>query len=172
MENTGLTGVERLVKDDEIIVSKTDTKGRITYCNEGFMRIAGYRESELLGQPHNVVRHPAMPRCVFKMLWDTIESGKEIFAYVVNRAKSGDHYWVFAHVTPDFDGNGKIIGYHSFRRSVDRRVLAVIEPLYARLLAEENRHSDRKAGMDAAVTLLVSLLAEKGITYDRFVLTL
>ena len=79
MEN--LTGVERLVKDDQIIVSKTDTKGRITYCNEIFMRIAGYKESELIGQPHNIVRHPAMPRCVFKLLWDTIDTGAEKAIY-------------------------------------------------------------------------------------------
>ena len=98
-----LTGVERFFDKDEIIVSKTDLKGRMTYCNDVFLRIAGYTEQELLGQPHSIIRHPDMPRCVFKLLWDTIGAGKEIFAYVINRAKNGDHYWVLAHVTPSRD---------------------------------------------------------------------
>ena len=102
MADQYLSGVERVLRDDEIVVSKTDTKGRITYCNDTFIRMAGYSEPELMGQPHSIVRHPAMPRCAFKLVWDTIEAGKEVFAYVINRAKNGDHYWVFAHVTPDF----------------------------------------------------------------------
>lgn len=172
MAGLHLTGVERVVRDDEIIVSKTDTKGRITYCNDTFMSMAGYKESELIGQPHNIIRHPAMPRCAFKLVWDTIESGKEVFAYVINRSKNGDHYWVFAHITPDLDDTGKIVGYHSFRRSVDRNAIAAVEPLYSKLLAEEARHSDRKTGMDTAFQILVSHLAEKGISYDQFVLSL
>ncbi len=172
MTGQPVSGVERVVRDDEIIVSKTDTKGRITYCNDTFMRLAGYSEPELMGQPHSIVRHPAMPRCAFKLVWDTIEAGKEVFAYVINRSKNGDHYWVFAHITPDLDEAGKIIGYHSFRRSVDRKAIAAVEPLYAALLAEEARHSDSKAGMNAAFQMLVSLLADKGISYDQFVLGL
>jgi PAS domain S-box-containing protein len=95
-----LTGVERTFVENEIIVSKTDLKGRITYANDVFIKLAGFTETELLGQPHSIIRHPEMPRCVFKLLWDTIAEGGEIFAYVVNRSKNGDHYWVFAHVTP------------------------------------------------------------------------
>ena len=110
---TDLTGVERTFGADEIIVSKTDTKGRLTYVNQLFQTIADYKEDELIGQPHNIVRHPDMPRCVFKLLWDTIASGNELFAYVVNRCKFGDHYWVFAHVTPTFDAQGQITGFHS-----------------------------------------------------------
>jgi PAS domain S-box len=103
-----LTGVERTFGTDEIIVSKTDPKGRIIYANEVFLRLAGYAESEIIGQPHSIIRHPDMPRCVFKLLWDTVQSGNEIFAYVVNRSKNGDHYWVLAHVTPTFDGQGNM----------------------------------------------------------------
>lgn len=167
-----LTGMERVLRDDEIIVSKTDTKGRITYGNDTFMRIAGYTEKELIGQPHSIVRHPAMPRCAFKLVWDTIEAGKEVFAYVINRAKNGDHYWVFAHITPDFSDVGTIVGYHSFRRSVDRKAIAAIEPLYGSLLAEEARHSDRKTGMNAALQMVNSLLEDKGISYEELVLSL
>jgi PAS domain S-box-containing protein len=87
-----LTGVARTFPDTEIIVSKTDTKGRLTYVNDVFSDVSGYTEAEVLGDPHSLVRHPDMPRCVFKLLWQTIEAGDEIFAYVNNRAKNGDHY--------------------------------------------------------------------------------
>ncbi|SEH27419.1 PAS domain-containing protein [Magnetospirillum fulvum] len=167
-----LTGVERTFGRDDIIVSKTDPKGRIIYANEVFLSIAGYTEDEILGAPHSIIRHPEMPRCVFKLLWDTIESGKEIFAYVVNRAKNGDHYWVLAHVTPTFDSSGKIISYHSNRRSPRREAVAKAEALYRELLAIEQAHSDRKAGMDAAFQAMVSKLQAAGLPYDEFVFTL
>jgi len=172
MNDRKLTGVARNFRDDELIVSKTDLQGRITYCNDVFMRMAGYRESELLGAPHSIVRHPDMPRCVFKLLWDTIESGKEIFAYVLNRTKSGDHYWVFAHVTPDIDSGGKVTGYHSNRRTVEPRVIPVVQGLYAQLREEEARHSERKAGIAAATNMLLQTLAAKGVSYEQFVLSL
>ena len=167
------TGIENFFDDDEIIVSKTDTTGRITYANDVFMRIAGYSEAELVGAPHSIVRHPDMPRCVFKLLWDTISAKQEIFAYVVNLARNGNHYWVFAHVTPSLDGAGNILGYHSSRRTPDRQVLdGTIIPLYQALLAEENRHGDRKAGMQASHQMLVNLLNEKGVGYDELIFSL
>jgi PAS domain S-box-containing protein len=172
MSETSLTGVERTFRDDEIIVSKTDLKGRMTYCNDVFLRLASYSEAELIGQPHSLIRHPHMPRCVFKLLWDTIAEGKEIFAYVVNRSRNGDHYWVFAHVTPDLDEQGAIVGYHSNRRTAESKARAVIEPLYAALLAEEGRHGDRKAGLTASTQMLLNVLGEKGVSYDQFVLSL
>ena len=138
-----VTGVERFFDDDEIIVSKTNLKGHITYANRVFLRLADYAEQDVLGQPHSIIRHPDMPRCVFKLLWDTLQKGEEIFAYVVNRSKNGDHYWVLAHVTPSFDEAGKIIGYHSNRRVPDRTVLeSTIIPLYKSLLDEEKRRKD------------------------------
>jgi len=168
-----LTGVERFFDDDEIIVSKTDLKGRITYANTVFKRVAGMGEKELIGAPHSIIRHPEMPRCVFKLLWDTIEAGQEIFAYVVNRAKNGDHYWVFAHVTPTRDGSGNIIGYHSNRRVPERRIVeGTIIPLYRDLLAQEARFENRKDGLQASVATVTQLLAERSIGYDEFVLTL
>ncbi len=167
-----LTGVERFFDGDEVIVSKTDLKGRITYANRVFQRVAGYTESELMGAPHSIVRHPDMPRCVFKLLWDTLGAGQEIFAYVVNRAKNGDHYWVFAHVTPSYDVNGQLIGYHSSRRVPERAAIDKVVPLYRTLLDIENTHADRKQGMNDAFAAVVALLTEKGIGYDEFVFSL
>jgi hypothetical protein len=110
-----------------------------------------------------------MPRCVFKLLWDTIEAGGEIFAYVLNMAKNGDHYWVFAHVTPSFDVGGRIAGYHSNRRKPDAAQIARIAPLYDSLLAEERRADDRKQGMQSAHALLAGILKEQRVSYDEFV---
>ena len=171
--DTTLTGVERTFDDDEIIVSKTDLKGHITYANNVFLRLADMTEKEALGAPHSVIRNPEMPRAVFKLLWDTIQQGKEIFAYVVNRSKNGDHYWVLAHVTPSYDASGNSVGYHSNRRVPDRRILDdIIRPLYKDLLAEEAKHGNRKEGLDASTNMLLNILKEKGVGYDEFILTL
>ena len=110
------TGVERSFGADEIIVTKTDPRGILTYANEVFLRTSALTEDEAIGQPHNLIRHPDMPRAVFKLLWDTLAKREEIFAYVVNLASDGAHYWVLAHVTPSFTPEGKLAGYHSNRR--------------------------------------------------------
>ena len=170
---TPLTGVERFFDQDEIIVSKTDLKGTITYANRVFMRVAGYSKEELLGAPHNIVRHEDMPKCVFKLLWDTLQDGKEIFAYVVNKAKNGDHYWVFAHVTPSYDAEGRMVGFHSTRRCPDRRVVEeAIIPLYRDLVAIEKKHANPKDAMAASFGAVAQLLEEKGMGYDELVFSL
>lgn len=167
-----LTGIERTFAEDEIIVSKTDTLGHITYANDVFLKVSGYTEEELIGKQHSIIRNPEMPRCVFKFLWDTIETGREIFAYVNNRAKNGDHYWVFAHVTPTFDLNHKIISYHSSRRVPKPSAVAAIKPIYAQLLEIENRAADRKVGMNDAYKALLDTVAKKGMAYDELVFSL
>ena len=167
------SGVERFFDEDEIIVSKTDTNGLITYANDVFIRVSGWTEAELLGAPHSIIRHPDMPRCVFKLLWERIESGKEIFAYVLNRAFSGDHYWVFAHATPSYTADGRLCGYHSNRRTPRKSAIeAVIKPLYAELRAIEQKHADRKQGMNMAYAALMQKLTDGGTDYDRFVFSI
>jgi len=167
------TNVERKFEANEIIVSKTDLKGHMTYVNRAFMAISDFDESELLGQPHSMIRHPDMPRCVFKLLWETIQSRKEIFAYVKNMARNGDHYWVFAHVTPSLSATGEILGYHSNRRVPERRVLdGVIVPLYSELSSIESRDADRKKGLERSHERLQALLKEKGVAYDQLVFSL
>ena len=137
------------------------------------MAIADYEEKELLGQPHCIIRNPDMPRCIFKRLWDHIKVGKEIFAYVVNRCKFGDHYWVIAHVTPSYDGSGNISGYHSTRRVPDKSIVQnTIVPLYRELLSVENSVSSRKDGMHNADAAVDKLLKEKGLGYDEWIFAL
>lgn len=162
------TGKERFFAEQDIIVSKTDAKGVITYANKVFLDIAEYDEEEILGAAHNIIRHPDMPRCVFDLLWKTIAAGEEIFAYVKNMAKSGDHYWVFAHVTPTFDAAGRITGYHSNRRVPDRGAVATADALYQKLLAEERRHPDWREGMNAGTRMIESVLAEAKLSYEEF----
>ena len=170
---TNLTGVERYFNEDELIVSKTDLKGHLTYCNDIFLSIAGYKEAECLGKPHSMIRHPDMPRAVFALLWQTLQDGREIFAYVMNRCKNGDHYWVLAHVTPSRDARGAITGFHSNRRVPERAILENrIMPLYRELLAAEKGHNSRKEGLKASLELVNNLLGEKQMEYDQFIATL
>jgi PAS domain S-box-containing protein len=172
MARTTPTGVERTFGEEEIIVSKTDLFGRITYANDVFCRVAGYSEEELLGQPHSLIRHPDMPRCVFKLLWDTLQAKREIFAYVVNMARNGDHYWVFAHVTPSFDHEGKVVGYHSSRRCPDRDAVKAMIPLYQALKREEEKHREKQQGIAASTSALLQTLAENKVSYPEFVFSL
>jgi PAS domain S-box-containing protein len=166
------TNVEVFFDADDIIVSKTDTKGRITYANKVFSQVCGYSEAELIGQPHSIVRHPDMPRCVFKLLWDTLEDGREIFAYVKNMTRHGDFYWVFAHVTPSFDSSRRIVGYHSTRRVPERRVVEALTPLYAALLAEEARHRNGKDALAAGYRSLIDFVKSKNVAYDQLIFSL
>lgn len=164
--------IEKTFPEDKIIVSRTDEKGRITYCNSIFIQISEYSEKELIDQPHSILRHPDMPRCVFKLLWDTIMNGKEIFAYVKNRCKNGEYYWVLAHVTPDIDDNGNIIGYYSNRRSPKKEIIQKVIPLYKALLDIENQAQNRAEGLQKSYDFFVSILQEKGVTYDQFIFSL
>lgn len=171
-KNLTPSGREARFDDNDIIVSKTDIRGVITYANSIFQKISGYAEEELLGQPHNILRHPDMPRCVFRLLWDTIQSGEEIFAYVLNLCKNGDHYWVLAHVTPSYDLTGNLVGYHSNRRVPYPDAIDRVHGLYAQLLNEERRHANPKAAAEAGVQLLHRILREKQLTYGQFVFSL
>ncbi|OYY92411.1 MAG: aerotaxis receptor Aer [Hydrogenophilales bacterium 28-61-23] len=165
------TSVERQMRDDEFIASKTDLKGRITYGNRIFIEFSGYSEAELLGTQHNIIRHPDMPRAVFKLLWDTIQAKRECNAYVKNMAKDGSFYWVFANVTPNFDRDGNVIGFFSVRRKPKASAVKTVTGLYKAMLDAERQTGARDA-MAASTRILTDLLAEKGISYDELVLAI
>lgn len=162
---------ELVMREDDFIISKTDLKGRITYCNRVFIEFAGYTESELLGAPHNIVRHPDMPRGVFKFLWDTLEKQTECFAFVKNMTKDGNFYWVLANVTPNFDAQGRCEGYFSVRRKPSRGAVAAVGDLYRDMLAEEQRAGPRDACV-ASLDMLGNVLKQKGVSYEQFVLSI
>lgn len=127
--NMPVTNIERHLKDGEYIVSKTDAKGRITYINRPFMDISGFSEEELLGAPHNIVRHPDMPPAAFGDLWSTLQSGKPWRGMVKNRCKNGDYYWVEANANPIFENN-RIVGYMSLRTKPARAQVEEAERVY------------------------------------------
>jgi len=162
---------EKLMRENDFIVSKTDGKGVITYGNRIFIEFSGYTEAELLGRPHNIIRHPDMPRGVFKFLWDTIQAQKECFAYVKNMAKDGSFYWVFANITPSYDAGGRVEGYFSVRRAPKREAVSVLADVYAAMLGEEQRAGPRDA-CAASLALLTKILADKGVSYEEFILSL
>jgi len=160
---------EKVLGEEDFIVSKTDLKGVITYGNRIFIEMSGYSEQELLGAPHSILRHPDMPRVVFKLLWDTIQAKREISAYVKNLAKDGSFYWVFANITPSCDPSGDLIGYFSVRRKPRPEAIQVVSGLYRSLLEVEKKAGDGQAGMKASTALLNQTLEQKGVGYDEFV---
>jgi len=132
--NLPISDVEYLVQADEVLVSKTDINGSITYCNKAFCEASGFLESELLGQPHNIVRHPDMPQGIFADCWETINSGNSWHGVIKNRRKNGDYYWIDANITPLFEHN-KRIGYVSLRYKPSAGQIAKAEEQYSSMRA-------------------------------------
>lgn len=165
------TGRESILPDNRIIVSKTDIKGRIVYGNEILIDISGFQEHELIGKQHNIVRHPDMPRAVFKLLWDTVQAGNEFNGYVKNLCKDGGFYWVFANITPSHNANGQLVGYYSVRRKANIEALSTIKALYRQMLIAERKVGSKDA-INASLTILNDLLTNKGVSYDEFVCAL
>lgn len=161
-----------LPKNEEItldpkryIVSKTDPKGLITYGNDYFVEISGYREAELIGKPHNIIRHPDMPKVIFKLMWDRIQKGQSIMALVKNMAKDGRYYWVITEFESKKDKlTNEIKGYTAFRKAATKSAIKSIEPIYQKLLEIETQ-----SGMEAAEKYLVGFLEEKNQSYDEFI---
>lgn len=153
---------------DEFIISKTDLKGKITYGNELFIDISGYKEEDLIGTPHSILRHPDMPQVIFKLLWNHIQDGKEIFAYVKNLNKQGKFYWVLAFVTPSYDSQGKLFEYFSVRRKPKSKdIVITIDTLYKTLLSAE-----RNGGIPAGEAKLNEILTKKGMSYEQFIFSI
>ena len=130
--NMPISGRERSFPANQRLISATDTRGIITYCNDAFVEVSGYSREELIGSPHNLVRHPHMPAAVFDHMWDYLKAGKSWMGVVQNRCKNGDHYWVSAYVTPILDG-GEVVGYESVREFPQLDQVRRASALYARL---------------------------------------
>jgi PAS domain S-box-containing protein len=159
------------MREDDFIVSMTDPKGIITYGNRTFIEFSGYSETELLGSQHNIIRHPDMPRAVFKLLWDKIQKREECFAYVKNMSKDGGFYWVFTNVTPNLDANGSITGYFSVRRKPKASGIRTVTEVY-RIMLEAEKRAGAANAIAASTKILVDILNEKGLSYDELVLAI
>lgn len=165
MRNNGpVTGRNVPVKSGDELVSSTDTKGTILFCNDTFQEISGFSRDELIGQPHNVIRHPEMPEAVFGLMWGALKSGRPWMGIVKNRCKNGDHYWVDAYVTP-LREQGQVRGYESVRVHPDAQRVARAEASYRRMRAGKPAcplwlslwHSARTAVQVAGIALLILL---------------
>ena len=156
---------EIMLDPKQIIISKTDAKGIITYANDYFSEVCGYTNHELMNHPHNIVRHPDMPKIAFKLMWDNISEGKNFKAVVKNLAKDGRYYWVITDFEPYYDHTtGKIIEYTAYRMPAPRKAIETMEPIYAKLLEIE-----KEKGMEASLEYLKGFLAANNTTYDEFV---
>ncbi|WGS54668.1 methyl-accepting chemotaxis protein [Paraburkholderia sp. D15] len=156
--NQPVTGHEYEFPSSQMLVSATDLTGRIQYCNPAFIAVSGYTREELIGQPHNLIRHPDMPRDAFADLWTTIRDGRPWTALVKNRRKNGDHYWVHANVTPVVE-KGAIVGYLSVRVKPDREAVRDAEALYARMREGQARGRKLRRGVVVRTGLLGRLQA-------------
>jgi len=166
------TNSEKKLADEDFIVSKTDKAGRITYANRIFMEIAGYPEHQLLGVQHNIIRHPDMPRGVFRFMWDTLKAGNEFFGFAKNLCADGGFYWVFANITPDYDAQGNLQGYYSVRRNPPRSALETITPIYNEMLNIEKNSSVKEAPL-RSMEYLFSVVESSGAkNYNNLVLQL
>ncbi len=145
MRKITLIDEEIPLSSDKTIVSKTDVKGIIEYTNDYFEEICGYSKKELLGKPHNIIRHPDMPKVLFKVLWNELKKGNDVRVVVKNLAKDGRYYWVITNFFTVYDKNGNITGYYARRKKVPKHVRTVIEDIYSKLLTIE-----KEAGMDIA----------------------
>ena len=141
------------------IVTKTDLKGRITYANPAFVEISGFTLDELIGQPHNVVRHPDMPKQAFADLWNHIRDGKSCMGPVKNRCKNGDYYWVDAYVMP-ISEKGKVIGYESVRCVPNEQDVARAEQLYQQINSTKSKLSlPQPTVLISMITVLAALIS-------------
>ncbi len=158
---------EVILSPYKTIMSKTDPKGIIEYANDYFVEISEYKEWELMGQPHNIIRHPDMPKIIFKILWDRLKAKQNIHAIVKNLTKTGKYYWVVTDFMWKEDEEGNIISYYSRRKAVPQHVKAVFNDLYSKL-----KKIEETGGMDASGAYLQGFLEDLGKTYDEFVLDL
>ena len=163
MERPTPTDVEREVTAVDMIVSKANEAGDITYANPIFFKISGYTQGELLDQPHSILRHPDMPKAIFKYLWDNLKAGKDVNAYVKNLCKDGSYYWVLANVRVAKNPDGSFRNYVSTRRNVKPETKEKIAALYARMLEAE-----KSDGVEASEKVLMDFLAENGVQPEGF----
>jgi len=145
------------------IMSKTDQKGIIEYANDYFIEVSGYKEWELMGQSHNILRHPDTPKFVFKLLWDNLNKSKPIYAIVKNLAKDGRYYWVIADFKTKIDNQGNRTHF-ARRKAIPKATKAKVEKLYHSMLEIE-----KAAGLDASKAYFQGLLEDAGVDYNTFI---
>jgi len=136
---------EKTLRPVDIIVSQSDLNGFIIYANPIFYKIAGYKYGELIGKNHNIIRDKAMPKIIFKRLWEALHKKQEVYCFIKNRSKDDGFYWVYAHIRPSFNPDGSMRNYISTRRAISPKAKAIIQPLYQTLY-----HIEKHEGIHAS----------------------
>ena len=147
----------------QVIVSRTDTEGNIVYCNPTFLEINNFKSSEIIKQPHSIIRHPDMPKTIFRVIWSIIEQGMPIQAVLKNQTNEGEYYWTLTTIKPQKDRDNKVISYVAYGKQAPDAVIKTIEPLY-NILAE----IELDIGIDDALNYLESHLKEEKMTYAQY----
>ena len=145
------------------LVSKTDKFGNIQYCNEAFVNVSGYEDFELVGKAHNIIRHPEMPKVIFKLLWDNLKKGTDFHAVIKNMAKTGRYYWVITQFEIQKNEDGEIINYIGRRKAVNQNTISTFEALYIKLKQIEDAVS-----VEASEDYLIGFLDDKKMSYAEF----
>ena len=153
MEKATPNNNEIEVKPIDIVVSKADADGDIEYANPIFYKLSGYSKKELTHAPHSILRHPDMPKIVFKHLWEELKKGNDVNAFVKNMTKDGSFYWVIAYVRPAVNPDGSLRNYVSTRKAMSQEAREIIEPLYKKLLDIE-----KSEGVEASEKELMATL--------------
>ncbi len=159
--------IEKELSDQEFIALKTNLDGVITYVNRSFIQFSGYEEDELIGQPHKMLRHPVMPRTIFRLMWETLEANNEFVCYLKYLRKDGGCFWAFANLTPSFDDNQKVNGCYSVLRKPHPVRKEFFKKLYPQMLAAEEQFSTDKESMDASTAVLSDAI--DGRDYFEFI---
>ncbi len=155
---------EIIFDKDLVLLSITDSKGIIEYCNDNFVEISGYEEYELAGFPHNIVRHPDMPKTIFKLMWSRIQNKENVIAIIKNMSKTGRYYWIYTDFIVKEDEQGNIIGYKAYRKAAPKKAIETIIPIYKKL-----KNIEDAKGIDVAEKFLHGYLDGIGTYYDKFV---
>ena len=156
---------EIILDPKKYLLSKTDAYGNIEYCNSYFTQISGYREEELIGKPHSIVRHPDMPGALFFMLWEHLHSRKNMYIIVKNLAKDGRYYWI----ATDFNirinkAIDELEGFFAYQKAAPKHAVERLEPLYERL-----HRIEEESGLEASYKYLTNYLEDRGESYDQFI---
>lgn len=153
-----ITNTEQTFTAQQRLITATDASGKIIYCNDAFVKISGYTREELIGKPHNIIRHPDMPAVVFGTMWGYLKAGKSWMGIVKNRCKNGDYYWVSAYVTPILE-HGRVTGYESVRVKPSREHVERAATLYARISAGKKNQPMAHKHADLSACLALAGLA-------------
>lgn len=169
--NISPTSKEYSLNATELIVTKTDLKGNITYANETFLNISIFNEKDILAKPHNIIRHPDMPKAVFKLLWNTLKSGDEFFGIIKNMCSDGGYYWVFANVTPSYGADNEVIGYFSVRRKANPALVKIMSELYQTMCDVEKKASSTTSAIEQSTQVLQDFIKKQGVSYNEYLIS-